>query len=141
MVLAVADASVVVKWFLEETDYEAARRLREDFFEGSLKLRVPAVLPFEVLNALRHTQAFGRSDVQRAAESLDRAGLPTAPLAGAYMIRTVEFAYAHGLTVYDASYVVLAELNDATLFTADEAIIERVAAAKRVRHIRDYARG
>jgi len=140
MGLAVVDASVVVKWFLEELDYEVARRLREDFLEGSLHLRAPAILPFEVLNALRHTRAFKQPDVLRAAESLDRAGLLTVPLIGTYMSRTVEFAYEHGLTIVDSSYAVLAELQDAPLYTADEELIDDVGDADRVKHIRDYVR-
>jgi predicted nucleic acid-binding protein len=43
-----------------------------------------------------------------------------------------------GLTVYDASYVIIAEEVKATLITADDTLYKRVGKRCRVLHVRDY---
>ena len=138
MVLAVADASVVAKWFLEEAFSEEARILRDDFLEGRVRLRVPSLLPFEVLNALRFNANFPLRNLLEAGRALDRAGLVTVPLAGDYLERTVLAAGRHQLTVYDASYLALAELMECLLFSADDEMVRLGLREPRIVHVRDY---
>ncbi len=140
MALAVVDANVVAKWFLEEEDTSAARRLREDFLEGTLRLRVPSLLPFEVLNALKYNPAFSARALPVAAQALDALGLVTVPLFGEYMERTVTASSRYDLTIYDAAYVALAELTGCSLYTADRALVGLSSKAGSILHIRDYDR-
>ncbi len=139
MALAVVDASVVAKWYLEENYSEQARRLRDDFLEGVLSLRAPSLLPFEVFNALRYHPTFPRRHLREAARALDRAGLLTVPLVGEFLEKTVECSVRHDLTVYDASYVTLADLAGCPLYTTDGAILGSRAAGFSVLHVRAYA--
>lgn len=138
MALAVADASVVAKWFLEERDTAPARTLRDDFLEGILQLRVPAILPFEVLNALRYNPRFPRRFLRDAGRALDRAALPAIPLAGEYLERTLDLAIDRGLSIYDSSYLALAVLEDCPLYTADDALVAAAQDDERVVAIREY---
>src|SRR6266704_3534051 len=131
MALAVVDASVVAKWFLQEENTLTARRLREDFLEGSLRLRVPSLLPFEVLNALKYNPNF-------PSRALDAAGLLTVPLFGEYAERTVAIASRFDLTIYDAAYVALADIADCTLYTADEQLVDVPMNRPAITHIREY---
>lgn len=141
MVLAVADASVIVKWYLEEPDTEPARRLRDDFLEGILRLRAPSVLPFEVMNALRFHATFPRRALPEAARGLDRAGIVSIPLFGDYLERTVAISVHHDLTMYDAAYVALAELEACPLYTADEELVSLRIREPTIRHVREYGQG
>jgi len=138
MALAVVDASVVAKWFLQEENTLSARRLREDFLEGSLRLRVPSLLPFEVLNALKYNPNFPSRGLLAASRALDAAGLPTVPLFGGYAERTVAIASRFDLTIYDAAYVALADIADCTLYTADEQLVEVPTNRPAISHIREY---
>ena len=138
MALAVVDASVVAKWFLQEENTLSARRLREDFLEGSLRLRVPSLLPFEVLNALKYNPNFPSRGLLAASRALDAAGLLTVPLFGGYAERTVAIASRFDLTIYDAAYVALAEIADCTLYTADEQLVEVPTNRPAISHIREY---
>ena len=138
MVLAVVDASVVAKWFLQEENTLSARRLREDFLEGSLRLRVPSLLPFEVLNALKYNPNFPSRGLLAASRALDAAGLLTVPLFGGYAERTVAIASRFDLTIYDAAYVALADIADCTLYTADEQLVEVPTNRPAISHIREY---
>ena len=138
MALAVIDASVAVKWFLEESDTEDALRLQSDFFEGLLSLRVPSIFPYEVMNALHFSRRYSRRELLESARDVDRCGFQMVPLFGDYLERTVNLALTSGTTVYDASYLALAALEDCLLYTADEALLALDGSRAQVRHIRDY---
>ena len=44
----VVDASIVVKWFVEEEWSREARMLKDDYAAGEVDLIAPALMPFEV---------------------------------------------------------------------------------------------
>lgn len=138
MALAIVDASVILKWFLDEPDHVAARRVREDFLEGTLRIRAPSLLPFEVMNGLRYSRRYSARELLEAGQALDRIGLVTVPLFGEYLEKTVHVALACDCTMYDASYVALAALQQCALLTADEDLIDRARGEARLSHIRDY---
>ncbi len=54
---AVVDASVVVKWLVEEEGSERALRLRDRYIDGKIEIIAPELITFEVLNALRYEGA------------------------------------------------------------------------------------
>src|ERR1700756_973910 len=99
MGLAVMDASVAVKWFLEEEYGDEAIRLQSDFFEGTLSLRVPSILPYEVLNALQQSRRFRGRDLLEAARDIDRSGFSVVHLFGEYLERTVDIALRQNCTI------------------------------------------
>jgi len=138
MGLAVMDASVAVKWFLEEEYSDKAVRLQSDFFEGIVSLRVPSILPYEVLNALQHSRRFRGRDLLEAARDVDRSGFSVIPLFGEYMERTVEIAARLGCTVYDASYLALGAIEECVVFTADDDLVAMAPRGIKVVHIREY---
>lgn len=138
MGLAVVDASVAAKWFLEEEDSEAALRLRSDFFEGTLALREPSVLPWEIMNALRYSRRFAGREFREVAKDLDRSGFVTVPLFGEYLERTVELALETDISIYGSSYLALAAIEECPLYTADVELIEAAPHDTHVIHIRDY---
>jgi len=51
--MSVLDASVVLKWFVNEEDSDKAVRLRKQYYLGEREIVVPDLLLFEVSNALR----------------------------------------------------------------------------------------
>ncbi len=140
MGLAVMDASVAVKWFLDEEGSDEALQLQSDFFEGVLSLRVPSILPYEVLNALQHSRRFRGRELLEAARDIDRSGFALVPLFGEYMERTVEIAVRLRCTIYDASYLALAAIEDCVLFTADDGLVALAPREIKVVHVREYRR-
>jgi len=129
----VVDASVV-KWYVLEPDREEALRIREDYIDGQVELAAPALMPFEVLNAVRYSA--DRLEVERlmdVAESLSLYGFRLYGLKGEYARLTARIALENNLTIYDASYVALAERLNTTLYTADERLIEALSGEYRGR--------
>lgn len=135
----VPDASVVVKWFVPERHHEPARKLRDDYLEGRHDLVAPALLPFEVTNALRYSRFHDGERLTVAAESMVEYDIELRSFgrAGAAAETAVELE----LSVYDASYLALAAAVDGRAYTADERLLSAVsdtAYEGRATHIADY---
>ena len=58
-------------------------------------------------------------------------------LSGELSSKTLEVAMRKGVTVYDASYVALAELLGTVAYTADERLLRKVG--DRAKHVRDFS--
>jgi predicted nucleic acid-binding protein len=117
----VADASVLVKWFLNEEGSEAAIQLRNDHITGNILLIVPELAQLEVLNTLRYKNRDENTLTETLQQLWDiqlhqQCSTPT------LLKRATHLALKHNLTIYDALYAALAELHGAELITADAAL-------------------
>ena len=114
--MIVADASVIAEALVDDGARGDRFRLR---LRGE-RLSAPHLVDVEVVSALRRQSAAGLLDARRAAlaltdlQELPLRRFPHTPL----MARCWELR--NNLTVYDASYVALAELFEVTLLTADQ---------------------
>lgn len=121
----VADSSVVAKWFLMETDSDRAIELRDEFAAGRLKLAVPSLLFYEVMNALRFSGGFASPDLLVAAESLSRYRFDIWRPRGKLLQLSTELSMREDLTVYDASYVALAQRINSMVITEDKELLNK----------------
>ena len=116
--MLVVDASVLVVALADDgPDGDRAReRLRGE------ALAAPELVDLEVASVLRRQVAAGALDVRRAQLAL--ADLADLPLERASHLPLLARCWElrDNLTVYDASYVALAEALDVTLLTADTRI-------------------
>jgi predicted nucleic acid-binding protein len=120
--LIVLDASVVVELLMRT---EAGVRVEARLLGSSETLHAPHLIDVEVAQVVRRYEAIGNVDGVRAARALTvLAALPLERHAHALLLPRA-WQLRHNLTIYDAMYVVLAELLDATLLTRDR----RLAAA------------
>lgn len=120
----VVDASLAVKWVLEEPYTAEAVGLLAVWEEREVDILVPALLPYEVSNALFKRVRRGELTVEEAKEGLEAvlAALPAPaePWCTLYA-RALEVAHRFGRSAsYDAHYLALAELEGCELWTADE---------------------
>ena len=115
----VADASVVSKWFLPERDSPEAIALRDAHIDGKVRILSPDLLPFEVLNVIRHKSGVGRGQLAGAARDLFDYQLVLVRPTAEMLSGALERAYESNLTVYDACYLALADAHDCPLVTAD----------------------
>jgi len=120
----VVDASVAFKWYAEETWTQEARNMIDDYQNGHIDIASVALMPFEVLNALRYAPNMGVIDLQTIAESLEKLSLDLRLLEGELSEKTVENALRYGITVYDSSYLSLGELEEIPVYTADERLLK-----------------
>ncbi|KKM84426.1 hypothetical protein LCGC14_1299250 [marine sediment metagenome] len=122
----VIDASVVVKWFIEENNSDKARFLRDKFIEGKIELIIPTLLYFEVLNALKFSQLFDPSELDNAGESLENYGFKVITVKNEIREYMIKVAVDYDLSIYDASYLGLSIVLGKTFCTADEKIIKKL---------------
>ena len=122
----VIDASVVVKWFIEENDSEKALLLRDSFIGGKVELYVPPLLYFEVLNALKYSQLFEPSELEEAGESLENYGFKVITIKNEIRNYMINAAINYDLSIYNASYLGLSIGLEMLFCTADEKIIKKL---------------
>lgn len=132
---AVVDASVVVKWFVQESGSEAAISLRGQHVDGDLRLVAPDLMVHEVANALRYHPGIGSDRLADHIGDLFDLDIGIDPVSETSMAAAVHTAYRLGLSVYDASYIALAERLDTVVHTADEAMLR--AAGPRGSRLKD----
>jgi len=138
----VVDASVAVKWVVEEDYSDRA----EELYAASLQFRypvlAPSLMPNEVANAIYQRLRQGKLSELDATDAIARfLGFTFTLMAPAELPRPcICVARMHGLkSIYDSLYVLLAQQLGTDLWTDDRALLRSVAhAAPWVRWIGDY---
>ena len=114
--MIVIDASVVLEVLLGTA---AGCRAEEVLFDHDTALHAPHLLDVEVAQVLRRYAAAGEIKPGRAAEALDDlADLPITRHEHVLLLPRI-WQLRHNVTAYDAAYLALADLLDATLMTRD----------------------
>jgi len=118
----VLDASVVLKWFVGESEagHSQARAVRADYEAGRLLVVVPSLLFLEVLNIAGRRWAWDEPELLELSDALDELGFDVAEPE----LRSVATWTARGLTAYDSVYVALAEERGTYLLTDDRQILD-----------------
>lgn len=120
----IVDASVAVKWFIDESDSDAARLL----LDGRTGLLAPDLLVAEVCNAAwrrARTGDISHAQFRAIANRIIRTPVeirPTAPLAPA----AASIALALDHPIYDCFYLALATVERARLVTDDDRFLAKL---------------
>lgn len=134
----VADASVIVKWFVEEDYTKNALKIKKDYATGTIDIWSVQLMPFEVLNALRYNQQLGQEEIGKASRSLSKFKIALHPIMDDLVELSIQDALKYGLSIYDSSYLALSKTFDKELYTADEKLLSKVTGKERVVHLKDY---
>ena len=132
------DASVLVKWYVQEILSDKALVLRDRHVNGELQLAAPSLITYETFNALKYTDLFSLSDLKNIATFIQIYGLSLYEMEGRVAELGLEASEKDDLTVYDGSYVGLAMNLGAVLVSADQKLIDRLSGdyAKLVKHLK-----
>ncbi len=127
----ILDASVALKWVLNEEGSLAALNLQAEFLAGDHDLIAPGIFAIEVGHALTKAKRRHLMPVGEAAELAARITLEGPELYPSLDLvpRAIELSSAWRLGVHDCVYVALAEQETVPLLTADERL------ANAVRHV------
>jgi len=129
--VVVVDASLALKWVIEEDDSDQAKALLDEWVKSGMTLIAPALFIYEVTNILYRKVGRGPLtliEAQQALERLRHQG-PTLdfPLDTALSRRAMEVAHQFHLpATYDPHYLALAEREDCPYWTADERLYNSV---------------
>jgi len=114
--MIVLDASAAVEVLLQTA---VGAPLTERLLVSDVSLHAPHLLDVEVAQVLRRFVAHGEIVAERARQALeDLADFPLERYSHVFLLPRI-WELRHNLTAYDAAYVALAEVLDATLLTCD----------------------
>lgn len=138
---AVIDASVALKWRLDDEDHVAeAVALRDDFLrQRSITLLAPSLLLYEVANGLVMAARRGRLPAQEVVEALRDMLALGVDMATPDPVGLCQMSLTHDVTAYDGAYLALADALGCDLWTGDRQLYNGVRQSLPwVRWIGDY---
>ena len=128
--LVVVDASLTVKWLVEEEDSDKAHAILQSWVAQDVTRVAPNLMPFEVANALHRRVLRGELSVGDSARMIAQllgSRLELHQTAGLHA-RALELASElQQSAVCDAHYLALAEEFDCELWTADQRFYRAVS--------------
>ncbi len=124
--MTVVDASVVLKWLLEEPS-DKSQVILERHLNGSEILVAPELLNYEVGNVLVTKVRLSSQDASDLYGYFLDLNIQTYSLGAEEYRTSLGFANKYRLTVYDASYLVLALALETKLVTADRKLATRAS--------------
>ncbi len=122
----VVDASVLVKWFMEEEGRDRALALRQLHTSRRSAIYISELTFLEILNAIRYSPKSNEEDGAEALHILQNLRLQVKPIDFDLLRKANAIAWAYKVTIYDALYVALAELLGYPLITADEVMMKKL---------------
>lgn len=124
--MKVLDASVVAKWYKEESGTAEALQLKEDFVTGNFGIVVPDLIVYELANCIRFTPGSDEVDVTDVVGNFTDLVMDIVVPSLHLIDSASSLSYKYNVTVYDAVYLALAKTIGAELVTADKKFYERV---------------
>lgn len=122
----IADASVVVKWFIEEEHRDKAVEIRNKFVNGDIQIITPDLILYELANALRYNPSFNVSDVCEAIESIYELGILILEPQPEIFGFAINISFSKNISFYDAYYVALSQYSKFNFVTADKKLYEKI---------------
>jgi len=125
----VIDASVVLKWYLDDEDNgRPAVSLLERYVSQELDIIAPSLLGYEVINGLAIAKKRGRiraDKLQMAVQGFMDLEISQEHISSFYP-KVIHFYNIYNVSAYDASYLALADEESIPLITADERLYNTV---------------
>lgn len=129
----VVDTSVVVKWFSkDEDDSEIALHLRQDMLDGHCTLIAPDLLIYELANALKYNPNFTSKDVKASMDSVYNMGIDIRGVGSLVITHAIEIAFKFNVTIYDAYFMALSQIEKKPFLTADYKFTKRIKGFKNI---------
>lgn len=123
--MIVLDASVVIKWLVDEGGSDPARAYRDEHVSGISPVAVPELLFYEIANVLATKSRLTPDESRLAFSAIIDMELESYHLGTADYVKSMNLAQRLGVSAYDAAYVSLAEKLSVPLVTADRRLFRR----------------
>jgi len=136
--MIVLDASVVLKWFLVEEDRDIALILLNEHVNEKERIVVPGLLFYELSNILALKTELSEDTVADDILDLFEFELYVFDLSKQEYIEAIRLSRLYKVSVYDASYVVLASLLGVPFITADEKLARKMKDVPFVQTLSNY---
>jgi predicted nucleic acid-binding protein len=115
----VVDASVVMKWFVDEEGTDKALIFKREHNDGRVLLVVPDLLIMEILNVLKYKKK-SLAELKKVGKDLIESQMQFERINDVLVEKALEISLEYDFTFYDSLYVALAQVNGVEFVTADE---------------------
>lgn len=125
----VVDSSVVFKWYRQPRDEDyvpQAVSVFERHLQGDIEIHVPDILFYELGNILWLKETLVSKDVLTILRETFALALQIHVIDLPLSEEAFRFAREHDITFYDASFVALSYLLDASFITADKKLFSKI---------------
>lgn len=116
----ILDTSVILKWYVQETQSEKANLLLEKYKQGSLSIFIPDIVSLELANALYFGARYKGKILEEILTSFYKLDLFVIPLSESVIWGTSKVMEKLSIAIYDALFIYLAEQKQIPLITADK---------------------
>src|SRR2546430_1397405 len=117
--MVVVDTSVVFKWLREENDRHLSLKILNDFLDKKLELIAPNIILYELANVLSFKKELTSEIAIEAWDLFVDFNLRVYVPNPNFLAKCIEFSKQYNVSIYDASYAVLARDNKCDFVTAD----------------------
>jgi len=125
--MIVLDSSVALKWIFSDEEWASeALALRESYIAGKTGIAVPVLFLYEIANVLATKVKLTADEAQQAFELLAAFEFDLHDLEGHEYLAAMALSDRYKVSVYDASYLVLAQRLNCCFVTADRKFAEKV---------------
>jgi len=131
--MIVLDASIILKLIFEEQDTPQALQLRENHITGEGKIAAPELLYYELANVLATKVAIPVKNASSALAEIFNLEIETFTLGVEEFLSSISVSRKYKISVYDASYMILAERLNCDFITADAQLFRKTKDLKFVR--------
>lgn len=122
--MVIVDASIAYKWWDQKEDLsKEAQLILKNYFN---EIVAPDLILYELANAWATKSKLNISDIKSNIEDLKNLNLQIIPVTFKLTQKAVEFSKKYRVSVYDASYAVLAQEKKCDLITADTKFVNQV---------------
>jgi predicted nucleic acid-binding protein len=116
----ILDASVIIKWFIEEKGTKEALAIKKQYEDGEVDIIEPDLLIYEVANVLRYSKYFSETAIKTAIKSLYDMRIKFFTPSISIMNYAIHISLKTNLSIYDSVYTALSIMLSSPLITADK---------------------
>ncbi len=126
--MIVVDASVVFKWLADEDPVSTAkaREILAEVLEGTDEASAPDILLYEIANILTFKTKLELKDVEDTWKRFIRYPIKFSYPDADFLRKCLIFSKENGVTIYDSSYIILAEEKGSDFITSDQKLVKKV---------------
>lgn len=128
--MLVLDASVAIKWYLDDEDHVAEAEAVLDLYrQGRVRLIAPDHIRFEVANAIRTAVRIGRVTAEQGSQAIRDFLEWRIPTVGSdtLLLYGYDYALRFDCALYDGLYLALADMTGIALVHADRRLQNSLA--------------
>lgn len=140
MKIVIIDASVALAWLLPDEKSSHADVIYRDFKNNKIKIMAPSIFFYEILSGIRNALLRKRIDKRGAKQLAVRvlAILPDFIDFQEIVQEAFQLSIKYPISIYDASYVALAQKKKLSFYTADQKLFDKIKKLPQISWLKNY---